>query len=190
MFHVLGVSGSPKREGNTEILIEAAFRPFIQAGHTVHRFFLSEKKVLPCRACEGCASNGVCVIEDDMKGLLEELKICDAVIIGSPVYMRNISAQLKAVFDRFHCCIFKSPFVGKAGGAIAVGGAANSQGTVLNIIYSFFLSQGIYCVPARLNGVSAVAMKKGEVKDQPESLRDAERLGENILGLLTKLAGR
>lgn len=188
MFNILGISGSPRSGGNTEILIEAALEPFVEDGHRVHKFFLSHRKVLPCDACEACRENGECHIKDDMQWLLETLSICDALVIGSPVYMRNITSQLKAVFDRFHCVLFRFPFKGKIGGAIAVGGApANAQGTVLNIIYSFFLSLGIYCVPAVINGVSVVALEKGEVRNKRESLKAANVLGENMLNLLKRL---
>ena len=188
MFNILGISGSPRKDGNTEILIKAALEPFLIEGHSAHTFFLSERKVSPCQACEKCAQGGICAVKDDFVWLLEKMHICDALIIGSPVYMRNITAQLKAVFDRFHCVFERQPFKGKVGGAIAVGGApANAQGTVLNIIYSFFLSFGMYCVPAVFNGVSIVAMEKGEVHGQAKSLQEVRVLGENILALLERL---
>jgi len=55
------------------------------------------------------------------------------------------------------------------------------------MIYSFFLSLGIYCVPAEINSVSVAAQKKGEVRNKPDSLKEAERLGGNILNLLRRL---
>ena len=188
MFNILGISGSPRRNGNTEILVKAALEPFIVEGHSVQSFFLSERKVSPCQACEKCAQEGICAVKDDLQWLLEKMNICDALIIGSPVYMRNITAQLKAVFDRLHCVFQRQPFKGKVGGAIAVGGApANAQGTVLNIIYSFLLSFGIYCVPSVVNGVSVVAAQKGEVRSQTKSLQEVKVLGENILTVLKSL---
>ena len=188
MFNILAVSGSPRSEGNTELLLNAALEPLIQGGHAVHKFFMSGKSVGPCNACEACAEDGVCVIEDDQQELLEKLSFCDAMIVGSPVYNRNITAQLLAVFNRLHCITHKRPFKDRIcfGGAIAVGGSPNSQGITLNILHNFLLSLGVCCVPAVLNGVSVVARKKGEVLAQPKSLHDANILGENILRLLKK----
>jgi multimeric flavodoxin WrbA len=188
MFNILAVSGSPRKEGNTELLINAAVEPFIKEGHTVHRFFLSGKKVAPCIACDACEEDEICVIKDDFQGLLEKIPLCDAMILGSPVYNRNITAQLLAVFNRFHSITHKRPFKDRVffGGAVAVGGSPNSQGITLNVLYNFMLSLGICCVPAVLNGVSAVARKKGEVLNQPKSLSDARVLGENILRALKK----
>jgi multimeric flavodoxin WrbA len=188
MLNVLAVSGSPRRGGNTEILVNAAVQPFSEEGHRVHKFFLSEKSVGPCIACEMCADGGVCVLEDDFSWLLDQALRCDAVIIGSPVYQRNITAQLLAVFSRFHCVMHDRPFKDKIvfGGAIAVGGSPNSQGITLAIIHNFLLSLGVCCVPAVINGVSVVARAEGEVLGQPKSLDDAKVLGENLLKVLKK----
>ena len=186
MGRILSISGSPRRGGNTEILLETALHPLAEAGHRVEAFHLSSKKVGPCIACEKCAADGVCFIDDDMPALLDGVRDCDAVIVGSPVYNRNLTAQLQAVFNRFHCVIKKRPLQGRIvfGGAIAVGGAPNSQGIVLNTLYNFLLSLGVCCVPGALNGVSVVAREKGEVLSQSKSLEEARALGENLKSLL------
>ena len=191
MARILSISGSPRRDGNTEILLEAAAQPFSEAGHRVEAFHLSDKTVAPCIACEKCAADGVCFIDDDMPGLLDRVRECDVMIVGSPVYNRNLTAQLQAVFNRFHSVIKKRPLQGRIvfGGAIAVGGAPNSQGIVLNTIYNFLLSLGVCCVPGALNGVSVVAREKGAVRTQPKSLQDARVLGENLLTVTNRCAG-
>jgi multimeric flavodoxin WrbA len=98
---VIGISGSPRRDGNTEILVRHALEPFREKGWEVTEFFLSSKTINPCIGCETCIETGVCCIEgDDMETLLGEFENCDALIIGSPAYYRNVTAQLKALFDR------------------------------------------------------------------------------------------
>ena len=188
MFNVLAVSGSPRKEGNTELLINAALEPFIKEGHSVQKFFMSGKSVAPCNACEACAEDGVCIINDDYQEVLEKLFLCDAMILGSPVYSRNITGQLLSLFNRNHCITHKRPFKDKIcfGGAIAVGGSPNSQGITLTVLHNFLLSLGVCCVPAILNGVSVVAREKGAVLSQPKSLNEAKVLGENILRTLKK----
>ena len=192
MFNVLAVSGSPRKAGNTELLIDAALEPFIEGGHNIHKFFLSGKSAAPCNACDVCEEDGVCVIEDDYQEFQEQLFRCDAMILGSPVYNRNITGQLQSLFNRNHCIAHRRPFKDRIcfGGAIAVGGAPNSPGVVLNILHSALLSLGIYCVPAVLNGVSVVARDKGAVLSQPKSLGDARVLGGNILQVLQKTISR
>jgi multimeric flavodoxin WrbA len=188
MFTILAVSGSPRKEGNTELLINAALEPFIKEEHSVQKFFLSGKSVAPCQACDACAEDGVCIIDDDYQEFQEKLFRCDAMIVGSPVYNRNITGQLQSLFNRNHCITHTRPFKDKIcfGGAIAVGGAPNSPGITLTVLHNFFLSLGVCCVPAVLNGVSVVAREKGAVLSQPKSLGDAKVLGENILRILKK----
>lgn len=190
-YKILAVSGSPRKKGNTELLLQAAVEPLTAQGHTVHPFLLSQKKVAPCIACEGCAKTGVCVQKDDALEILETITSYQAVLVGSPVYFRNISAQLLAFFTRFHSLAHHRPFRDRLcfGGAVAVGGSPNSQGITLNIIHNFFLSMGLVCVPAALNGVSVVARERGEVLNQPASLETAKVLGRNILRILDSTRG-
>lgn len=180
---VLAISGSPRKDGNTEILIKYALEPFREKGWEVKEFFLSEKTVNPCCGCDYCEHTGQCAIEDDdMDILYEEYESCDALIIGSPAYYRNVTSQLKAVFDRTYAVRGKKPLQGKVGGAIAVGrGEGGGQSLVLSIIYNFYLSSGGICVPGELNGLSARADRCGDILDQEKRLQQARTLGENII---------
>ena len=192
MFNILAVSGIPRKDGNTEILINAALEPFVSEGHNVHRFFMSGKSVAPCDACEACAKDSVCIIKDDHQEFLEQIFRCDAMILGSPVYSRNITGQMLSLFNRNHCISHNRILKDKLcfGGAIAVGGSPNSQGITLTVLHNFMLSLGVCCVPAVLNGVSVVAREKGAVLSQPKSLGEAKVLGENILRNLKKTIGK
>jgi multimeric flavodoxin WrbA len=188
MFNVLAISGSPRKEGNTELLINQALEPFIKEGHRVQKFFMSGKSVAPCNACDACEKDSICIIKDDYQEFQEKILQCDAIIMGSPVYSRNISGQLLSLFNRNHCITHNRPFKDKIcfGGAIAVGGSPNSQGITLTVLHNLLLSLGVCCVPAVLNGVSVVAREKGAVLSQPKSLSDAKVLGDNILRILKK----
>lgn len=186
---VIGISGSPRANGNTEILLHHALEPFQENGWAVVKFLLSRQTIAPCRGCDGCLRTNRCVIEDDMRELYEEFPTCDAVIVASPVYYRNVTAQLKAVFDRCYATKAERPLADKVGGAIVIGrGTGGGQGLALSIIYNFFLSSGAVCVPGELNGVTAVAGEPGEILTQPKRLRQARILGENVLRLAELLA--
>lgn len=181
-MEVLGISGTPRQGGNTEVLVKQALEPFMDRGWAVTEFFLSNRSVAPCDGCDTCWETGECVIRDDMDTLYEKFVSCDAIIIGSPVYYRNVSAQLKAVFDRHHALFKNKPLIGKVGGAIVVGrGASGGQSLALSIIYNFILSAGAIAVPGQRNGLSAVADKAGDVSKQLETLKLARLLGENVL---------
>ncbi len=181
-MRVLGISGSPRAAGNTETLLQYALEPFREKGWAVTSFLLSNKVVAPCTGCEDCSQTGKCLLEDDMEELYAEYAACDALIIASPVYYRNVTAQLKAVFDRSYAVYAKHLLTNKVGGAIAVGrGTGGGQSLVLTAIYNFLLSSGAISIPGELNGVSAVADKAGEILQQPQRLRQARVLGENVL---------
>ena len=133
---VLGISGSPRKGGNCEQLLDHALRPFREKGWEVEACLLSGLTVAPCDGCDGCEESGRCVLSDDMDAVSEAFGACQALIIASPVYYRNISAQLKAVFDRSYALRNSRPLEGKPGGAIAVGrGTGGGQSLVLAIIY-------------------------------------------------------
>jgi multimeric flavodoxin WrbA len=180
---VIGISGSPRKSGNTEALIKYALDPFREHGWDVKEFFLSENTIKPCIGCENCRETGECLIrDDDMSFIYKEFCSCDALIIGSPAYYRNITAQLKALFDRSYAFGDKKPLEGRVGGAIAVGrGEGGGQSIVLNIIHNYYLSSGAICVPGELNGLSARADKCGDILNQEKRLRQAKVLGENVL---------
>ncbi|SHJ34568.1 flavodoxin family protein [Lutispora thermophila] len=180
---VIGISGSPRKDGNTEILVKEALKPFYEKGWEVTEFFLSSKSIKPCIGCETCNETGTCAIEgDDMGFLISELENCDALIIGSPAYYRNVTAQLKALFDRSFVIKNRNLLAGKPGGAIAVGrGEGGGQSLVLSIIHNFYLSSGALCVPCEINGLSARADKPGDILKQEKRLRQARVLGENII---------
>jgi len=143
---------------------------------------LSEKRIEPCTGCDSCIERKICCINDDMNEIYSAYEKCDAVIISAPAYWRNVPAQLKAVIDRTYGNKTGS-LKGKLGGAIAVGrGQGGGQAIVINIIYNFYLSSGALCVPAEINGVTAVADKPGDILSQPRRLEQARILGRNILG--------
>lgn len=184
---VIGISGSPRKNGNTECLVNECLNEFSTQGWTVSKFYLSEKTIKPCIGCEICVKSGVCSInDDDANFLFNELKSCDAIIIGSPVYYRNVTAQLKAVFDRSFACKRSEVFVGKPGGAIAVG-RGRGQSITLTVIYNYLLSCGALPVPGELNGLAVSADKPGDVLTQENRLNQARILARNVMEYAEKL---
>lgn len=189
-MRVVGISGTPRKGGNTEYLVKECLKEFAKQGWTVSECLLSEKTIKPCNGCDSCVDSGVCVItDDDAETLFANLIDCDAVIIGSPVYYRNVTAQLKALFDRNYPYGYKT-LEGKPGGAIAVGrGEGAGQASTLMIIYNFILSSGGLPVPGELNGLSARADKPGEIMTQERRLNQARILAKNVIKYAEKLRG-
>lgn len=187
-MNVLGISGTPRENGNSEILLRYALRPFEEQRWAVKHFRLREMTVHPCRACEECQERGICTIDDDMQQIYESFRWCDALLVSSPVYSRNVSSQLLAVLDRHYAVRAERPLEGKVGGAIAVGrGTCGGQTITINAIYTWMLSCGIICVPGELNGVTAVASEPGDILQQENRLRQATILGRNVLKVAERM---
>lgn len=187
-MNILGISGTPRSNGNSEILLQYAIHPFDKRGWNIKHYLLSEMQIQPCCACDKCRKTNKCVLNDDMQKIYEAFRWCDALIISSPTFSRNICSQLMAVLDRHYAVNQERPLEGKVGGAIAVGrGTCGGQAITISAIYNWMLSCGIICVPGELNGVTAVASEPGDVLKQEKRLMQAEVLGMNVLNVAEKV---
>ena len=99
-MRVLGIVGSPRKNGNTEILMREVLKAAREAGCETELFLMSQKQVAPCDACGTCFEVGSCVVQDDMQELYAMMERAHAIVFGSPVYFGSVSAQLKAAMDR------------------------------------------------------------------------------------------
>lgn len=98
---VLVLSGSPRRNGNSEILCDQFISGASEAGHSVEKIFLGDKKINYCIACGSCQrNNGVCIHKDDMAEILEKMIEADVIVMASPVYFYTMDAQVKTLIDR------------------------------------------------------------------------------------------
>ena len=99
---ILVITGSPRKNGNSATLADHFIRGAKEAGHEVVRFDAAFKKVHPCVACNSCGMNGPCVFKDDFEFVRGHIVDADCVVFATPMYYFGISAQLKAVIDRFY----------------------------------------------------------------------------------------
>ncbi len=97
---VLILSGSPRKNGNTELLCGRFADGARDAGNEVEVVRVCDLDVAYCTGCDGCVKTGKCVFKDDMEGLRAKLLAADAIVFSSPVYFYTISAQIKTVIDR------------------------------------------------------------------------------------------
>ena len=102
IMNILILSGSPRKGGNTELLVDA-FAKGAMEHHQVEIVSVRDYKVNPCMGCNACfKTNGICAQKDDMSVIYEKMSQADMLVIASPVYFYGISAQLKAMIDRCH----------------------------------------------------------------------------------------
>lgn len=99
-MRVLGISGSPKKEGFTNLLLDEALGGARAGGAKVEKIILNELDFRPCQECGGCDDTGLCVLDDDMKPVYDKFAKADSIIAASPIYFGTVTAQLKAMIDR------------------------------------------------------------------------------------------
>lgn len=103
---VIAFNASPRKNGNTKSLLEAVLKGAESKGAETRLINLNELNIKGCQGCEACKKDlGKCVQKDDLSPLLQEMATCDAVVLGTPIYYYQVSAQLKALIDRFYCFI-------------------------------------------------------------------------------------
>jgi multimeric flavodoxin WrbA len=186
---VLGIFGSPRRGGNTELLLEEALKGAEKEGAKVERIYLSDLTITPCKECHGCDNTGKCVILDDMKKIYPKLLGADVVILASPIFFYGVTAWAKALIDRSQALwarkyLMKDPALGKEGkkrkGFFISVGATKGQkvfeGAILTVKYFFDVLNVEYIGELLFRGVET----KGDILKHPAALRQAFEAGRRL----------
>jgi multimeric flavodoxin WrbA len=187
---VLGVSGSPRSGGNTDILVKLALEIFQEKGFETDFLSLADRPIKPCMACRGCATaDGIrCVQEDPaFEGLVERFQAADGILVGSPVYFGSATPQTMALLDRVgYVARCKENFLRrKVGAAIAVARRAGQNFTFAQLNYFFLINEMI--VPGSTYWNVAFGLQKGHVQEDAEGLSTVRNLAANMAWLLEKI---
>lgn len=182
-MYALAVNGSPRKGGNTEILLNKTLEPLAEAGWETELFQLGGKKIRGCMACYKCFENKdmKCAVDNDkFNEVVEKMHRADAIILGSPTYFCSVSAELKALIDRSGLVAIANgeAFAGKIGAAVVAqrrGGATNVYDSI-NKMYQ--MSQMI--LPGSTYWNFGVGRQKGEVLEDKEGLTNMNHLGRTI----------
>ena len=110
---ILGLSCSPRKTGNTVILLEEVLKGAQHEGSEIELFSVSGKEIRPCDGCWSCATKGRCHIKDDMQTLYDKLAEADGIIFGTPIYYYGMTAQAKAIMDRSVAMNQPGMFIGR-----------------------------------------------------------------------------
>lgn len=183
---VLGIMGSPRIKGNTDLLLEEAFKGAESRGAEAEKIVADRLEIAPCREYYGCLKDGNCVIRDDMDNIYPKLLEADVVIVASPMFFYSLSAQTKALIDRCQALWARRytlkqepPNSSRKGAFIGVGATQGKQlfdGSVLIVKY-FFKAIGVdYTDQLLVRGVD----ERGEIKGHPTALSDALELGKRL----------
>jgi len=188
---VIALAGSPRKRGNTGLLLEAAVKGAREAGGEVDVVYTNSLKIRPCQGCNSCAKLAGCIYQDDMTGLIEAFKAADAFIVSSPVYFGSVSAQLKLVIDRCQSLWMQrlktlqqqgGSLVGKKPGLfLATSGHPNHKGTRFNSSLEVVKIYG-YAVDMRLVGtVFAADTDRIPVTEDSPLLLEAYQAGRKLV---------
>ncbi|MBD3405222.1 MAG: hypothetical protein GF411_03685 [Candidatus Lokiarchaeota archaeon] len=109
---VLGIIGSPRKNGNTDILIREILQAAEESGLETDSVYLYDCEIHPCTACDSCSKTKKCIHDDDMTGIIDKIGESSILVLGTPVYWWGPSAQMKAFIDRWYG-VDRSLFKGK-----------------------------------------------------------------------------
>jgi multimeric flavodoxin WrbA len=186
---VVAFNGSPRKDGNTTILINHAFRELENEGIETELVQLSEKEIRGCTACYKCFENKDqrCSVRNDAANeYIEKMVGADGIILGSPVYFRDVTAEMKALIDRagFVSLANGGMYKNKVGAAVAAVRRAGSTHTIESMNHLLFSAQMIIVGTA-----FGIGRHKGEVENDQEGIQSVKILGQRMAWLLKKLYG-
>jgi len=188
MVKVLAINGSPRKDGNTAVLIRTILTELEREGIETETLQIGGKKIHGCTACMKCFENrdGKCAIDNDMvNSLIEKMREADGIILGSPVYFLDITPEMKALIDRAGFVSYANGFplrnkIGNVTVAVRRAGASRTADTMLH-----FLLVNDMIVP----GLPVIGMGReiGDVERDEEGLDRAKHLGQTMARLLKHL---
>ncbi|MEK9148556.1 MAG: flavodoxin family protein [Candidatus Desantisbacteria bacterium] len=184
---VLGILGSPRIGGNTDILLDYVLSGARSEQVEVEKVILGKLHFAPCLECEDTQDDGKCLINDDMQMLYQKINRCDAIILASPIFFGSLSSQTKMMIDRFQC-LWQAKYIRKAykpekerlGGFISVEATRRADffENAKAIVKNFFATiDAIYKEELLCPGIE----KKGEILEHKDHLEKAFEMGRRII---------
>jgi len=186
---VISFLGSPRVDGNTELLLNEAIRAIQEQGHEVQTYKLNLMRIKPCQDCGGCDKTGVCIINDDMTEIYREIREADRIILASPIFFFGMSAQAKAMVDRcqsFWCekYLLKKTIpegsYGRKGLLMLVGGMKKDIGIECGDATAKAFFRTVSVPTHEVLGFLGVDAK-GAIADHPTALKDAYEAGKRFV---------
>ncbi len=187
---VIAFNGSARKDSNTAILINLVFEELQKEGIETEMIQLAGKKLHGCKGCYQCFINQdkSCALNDDVANeCIAKMIEADGILLGSPVYVADISPEMKALVDRA-CMVGKANggmLRRKVGASVVAVRRAGSVRTMNSMNHLFFISEMI--VPGSSYWNMAFGLEKGDVNNDEEGMRTMKDLGVNMAWLLKKL---
>lgn len=186
---VLGIVCSPRKGGNTEILVKEALDGAKEAGAETELLLVAGKKIAPCDGCCSCEKTGVCKIKDDMQAIYQQLEAADGIIFGTPVYFVNVTAQAKAIMDRTYAYLWNRKLKGKVAAAV-IAVRRVGAGEVLGLLYMYFAIHRMVAA----GGAIGFGKDKGEVRQgfggshTLSAMEESRAVGKAVVRMIQQLS--
>jgi multimeric flavodoxin WrbA len=185
MLKAIGIIGSPRKGGNTEILTAHCLRAIAEEGLKTELVRLAGRDIRGCNACGYCFKNpGKCSIEDDMQPIRKKMLAADVIVVGSPVYFGAATALVRGLLERA-AYTSRGKYAGKVGGPIVVARRAGQNFTFAELLFWFHIN-GIVN-PGSIYWNVAFGWEKGEAVKDEEGMRTVWEFGKNCARVAKKL---
>ena len=193
IIKTLGISTSPRTNGNSDLLLREALAGAESAGAQIEYIRLSDLNIGPCIECNACYTTGTCQVQDDYQQLLKKILDVDRLIFASPVFFMTVCAQAKMLIDRGQCLwahkyVLKKQLISKEcdrrAMVIAVGGSKSKkqfESIRLTMKYYFDVLDINYAANLFINKVDDLS----EIQKHPSALKEAFRLGKELIATNT-----
>jgi multimeric flavodoxin WrbA len=183
-MRVIGIVGSPRKNGNTNTVVQQVLEGATEAGAETRTFLLNEMNYRGCQACDYCKSHEKCKLEDDLAELFEEMEKADGIVFGSPIYFGQFSGQMRLFLDRCYSLINAdfSPRLPAGKKAVVVGAQGMPDPTAFKGVYGEFEGQisQFAGMDVKDTLVAAGYHVPGEVRDNAELMLKAKNTGLNL----------
>lgn len=183
MKKILGIAGSPRKEGNTHILVSEILRGAKKAGARTDLISLSNLRIKECDACYTCWETEVCRINDGMKRIYKKLIDSDCIVLGTPMYWFGPSVSMKALIDRllyFDCSKNKDKIKGKEV-VLAIAFAGKDPNTANPLLRMIEMSARYLGMKLKGKILAPGVLEKGAIKKKKKKLKEAFNLGRSII---------
>ena len=179
-MNILALIGSPRKHGNTEILVDEILQGAKSIGHATELLRLYDYEILPCLDCRRCKQmekNCSCALSDGMQQIYPQLENSDLIIFATPIYWYGPTAKMKLLIDRLRPFIASRKLNGKKG--LIVAPSEEGPGCCGPLLEMFRMSFD-YLGIVMAGNILAKAYERGEIEEHPEELRRAYELGGSL----------
>lgn len=177
---ILGIVGSPRQGGNTDLLVDKVLEGTTCCGAITNKIYLSKLAIAPCKACLGCQKTGRCVVKDDMVGVVDQLESSSVWVLGTPVYFMGPTGWFKAFIDRFYG-VREHVDLSKKKVITVIPFEDTNSATARHTVGMINDTMDYLKISTLANIIVPGVMNRGDVSSKPDVLESAYRAGCEVV---------